>query len=75
MVEDLHANAERSIEGMKASSFGVLRNVLLKCKLNKFWSAHIFLPFEAFLQMGSCKGNSLHSHANSLLGLVTWFLS
>jgi hypothetical protein len=45
----------------------VWRNVLLKCKGKIAFGVLIFyfilFSLSGFLQMGSCKGNSLHSHA------------
>ncbi len=55
-------------ESIFLPSFRCRGNVLLKCKGNKILECSYFLPFWGFLQMGSCKGNSLHSHANSPLG-------
>jgi len=72
MVEDLHARfTERSVhQWMKASSFRVWHNVLLKCKEYKIFGVHLFFPLRLLQMGGSCKGNSLHSHANSPLGTL-----
>jgi len=62
---------------MKVSSFRVVRNVLLKCKGNKFWSAHhilFYFSFEAFCKWEEAP-KEIHFTPMQIFPLGTYFVT